>query len=139
MKIFITILFSFLWSINVPKTADITVIITDITMIHGKINIALYNKSNDFLQQEKRFEGVILEVNSNEIKYTFKNIPLGEYAIAIYHDENSDGKLTKNFIGLPAEGTAFSNNIRPHFGPPKYDDAKFNLEFDMSVRMRLVY
>jgi uncharacterized protein (DUF2141 family) len=49
----------------------------------------------------------------------------GTYAIAVYHDENSNGKLDSNFIGIPREGVGFSNNAKGHMGPPKFDAAAF--------------
>ena len=54
--------------------------------------------------------------------------PAGDYAISLYYDENNNGTLDSNFIGIPKEPVALSNNARPKFGPPKYRDAVFALE-----------
>ena len=42
----------------------------------------------------------------------FNDIPPGTYAIAVFHDENANGKLDKNFLGIPCEGYGASNNVR---------------------------
>jgi len=136
--IYILILFLVL-GFESPKKAKITIIITNIEEVKGQIKIALYNKEADFLHQEQKYKGAEVKIDSTRVKYTFTDIPLGEYAITLFHDENSNGKMDRNFIGLPSEGTAFSNNIRPHFGPPKYEDAVFDLESDKVVYLRLVY
>ena len=50
----------------------------------------------------------------------------GTYAIAVFHDENSNGKLDSNFMRIPREGVGASNAAKGHFGPPKFDAAAFH-------------
>jgi len=54
-------------------------------------------------------------------------LPAGEYAFSVFHDREGDGRLARNFIGLPKEPSGLSNNLRPRFGPPKFDGAKFTV------------
>lgn len=65
--------------------------------------------------------------------YRIGDVAAGEYALVIYHDENGNGRLDKNFIGIPKEPMGFSNRYRPK-GPPVYDRARFELYAD-EVRM----
>ena len=58
----------------------------------------------------------------------FDDLPEGEYAISIFHDENNNNELDTNFLGIPKEGLGASNDARGHFGPPKYKDVKFYLK-----------
>ncbi len=55
----------------------------------------------------------------------FRNIPPGIYGISGFHDENGNGKLDTNFIGMPTEDYCASRNARGVMGPPSFDDAKF--------------
>jgi uncharacterized protein (DUF2141 family) len=55
----------------------------------------------------------------------FSGIAPGTYAVSVFHDENSNGKLDINFIGIPREGVGASNNARGHFEPPGFDPAAF--------------
>lgn len=55
----------------------------------------------------------------------FKDVPFGEYAIMVLHDENRSGELETNFFGMPKEGMGASNNAKGFMGPPNYEDAKF--------------
>ncbi len=66
----------------------------------------------------------------------FYGIPPGRYALVVYHDENSNGRLDSNFIGIPKEPIGFSNAYRPK-GPPSFARAAFQLdgEADMDVRL----
>ena len=47
----------------------------------------------------------------------------GEYAVAVYHDEDGNGKLTRSWIGLPSEGFGFSNNPVVFLVPPSHSEA----------------
>jgi uncharacterized protein (DUF2141 family) len=55
----------------------------------------------------------------------FPGIAVGRYAISAFHDENSNGKLDTNFIGMPREGVGASNDAKGHMGPPKFPAAAF--------------
>jgi uncharacterized protein (DUF2141 family) len=55
----------------------------------------------------------------------FSNVPEGIFGISAYHDENRNGKLDTNAIGLPIEDYGASRDARGTFGPPSFDDAKF--------------
>ena len=53
------------------------------------------------------------------------NFPAGDYAVTLFHDEDSSGKFKSNMIGYPLEGYGFSNNIVPQFSAPTFDQCKF--------------
>ena len=52
-------------------------------------------------------------------------VPAGRYAFAFAHDENSNGQMDRDFLGIPREGYGFSNDVREPFGPPSFDAASF--------------
>jgi uncharacterized protein (DUF2141 family) len=51
----------------------------------------------------------------------------GIYALAVYHDANSNGKFDRTALGLPAEGYGFSNNPDIWFGPPSFRAVRFTV------------
>lgn len=51
----------------------------------------------------------------------------GEYAVFVYHDENSDHKFNINLIGNPTESYAASLGATNRFGPPKFNNAQFSI------------
>ena len=69
--------------------------------------------------------------------YTFKEIPKGEYAVAVFHDKNSNEKMDVNFLGIPKEAYGCSNNAKGFMGPPKYEDAKFLLTANRILRIEI--
>jgi uncharacterized protein (DUF2141 family) len=55
----------------------------------------------------------------------FKEVTPGTYAVIVFHDENQDGKLDKNFLGVPQEGYAASNSVRHLMSAPEFEEASF--------------
>lgn len=90
----------------------------------GIIKIGLYEHEG-FPTVGKSVAGQNVAVKDIATTTTLANIPVGTYAIAIFQDINSDGKLNSNFFGAPTEPFAFSNNKFGMFGPPKFADVSF--------------
>lgn len=63
----------------------------------------------------------------------------GTHAVALFHNENGDGKLDTNFIGIPREDVGVSNNQFRANGPPNWDDAKFNVNGDLVLDVTIRY
>lgn len=56
---------------------------------------------------------------------TFTDVAPGTYAIVVIHDENGNGEMDTNFIGIPTEPGGFSNNAPARMGPARFEDASF--------------
>ncbi len=57
-----------------------------------------------------------------------ENLPAGTYAVTVYHDKNSNKKMDRHWYGPPKEKGAASNGAKAQtFGPPKWEDMKFEL------------
>jgi uncharacterized protein (DUF2141 family) len=54
-------------------------------------------------------------------------LPAGDYAAVVFHDQDGNGDLARNFLGLPKEPAGLSNNVRPRFGPPRFTAALFTV------------
>ncbi len=113
-----------LLAMNLAHGADLTVDISDIKSAQGTIMVAVYT-AEGFLKKPVKGTGAAADTAGSTI--TFKDLPEGEYALAVYHDANSNGKMDSNMMGIPTEDYAFSNNAVGKFGPPKFDAAKFAL------------
>jgi uncharacterized protein (DUF2141 family) len=101
----------------------------------GQVMIGIYNSDKTFL--EKTFRGNVALIKKNKATATFANMPAGEYAISVFHDENSNGKLDVNFMGIPKEEYAASNGAKGFMGPPKYVDAMFKVNENKTVLIKL--
>ncbi len=67
----------------------------------------------------------------------FMNLPAGTYAISSFQDENSNGKIDKNLLGMPTEKYGFSNDASKPFGPPEFSAASFQLSQDTIIKINL--
>jgi uncharacterized protein (DUF2141 family) len=118
------------FSFKIPvtgKKGNLKVIATCIRNNNGKIGFCLFKKSDGFPNHpDKALLTAYVKVNGSISSFTFMGIDTGMYAVSVFHDENSDKQVNSNFIGIPTEGIGVSNNVKGHFGPPKFDDAKFD-------------
>lgn len=57
------------------------------------------------------------------VEMRLRNVKPGTYSIAVFHDRNGNGKLDRNFIGLPSEPYGFSNDVGRR-GPPSFEAAR---------------
>lgn len=104
---------------------DITVTIENLKSNEGKVLVGLYNSKEDFLSKE--FMGEVVTISENSCAVTFKDVPKGIYAVSYVHDENENGKMDTNFVGIPKEDYGCSNNAKGFMSAPKWEDAKFEL------------
>lgn len=92
----------------------------------GKMMIGLYDSENNWLK--KTSNSKMTQIKNGKSTVIFENIPNGTYAISSYHDENDNDELDTNFLGIPSEDIGSSNNAPARFGPPKWEDAKFEIK-----------
>ena len=104
---------------------ELTVVISGFASDVGSVKIVLAKSTEGFALESQPVRRVVGEVSGGNSRWVFSELPLGEYAIKIYHDENGNDELDTNFIGIPKEGVGFSNNTSARFGEPRYEDAKF--------------
>ncbi len=71
-------------------------------------------------------KAAVATIRGSSAVCVFKSVPKGVYAISAFHDQNNNGKLDTNFIGLPTEDYCASRDARNSFGPPSFGDAKFS-------------
>ncbi len=117
---------------------DLTVVLPNVKNTSGKIQIGLFNKAGDFPKTNREFK--IVTINAKQgASYTFKNLPAGEYGIAVMHDENNNGKCDFTVLGIPKEGYGFSNNVKPKLSAPSFAAVKFQLKSNKKVSINLIY
>ena len=113
-------------STNVDGTSgDLTLILTGFENEKGEVRIALNDSEENYDSRVEAYRGVNTKITNKQAIWVFEQLPYGEYAIKVYHDEDNDEELDKNFLGIPTEDYGFSNNARGSFGPAKWEDAKF--------------
>lgn len=109
---------------------------TNVTSDAGSLVVWVYDNADAWLGDGWRTRKVVKVAGSRtgESITVELGLPAGEYALSVFHDVDDDGKLERNFIGLPKEPAGLSNNLRPKFGPPRWKDAKFAVGDGLTVQ-----
>lgn len=124
-KSFLTFVVMILALTSVIAQGSIEVTVKNIKEAKGSIRVGLFDKEENFL--EKPIEGKVVKASNGDVTVVFEGLAPGNYAISIIHDENDNGELDSNMMGIPKEGFAFGNNAMGMFGPPDFDKAKISV------------
>lgn len=107
------------------QNCTLTVDIEGTANTKGTLLVGLYKNQKNYLSET--YMGQEVTAQTDRIKVNFKDVEPGEYAIAVIHDTNQNGKFDKNFFGIPKEGYGFSNHT-PNFGSADYEEARFEVK-----------
>ncbi len=103
-----------------PRAATLSVTVTGLHSTQGKLVACLWNDKQGFPSCEKSSSArrLVLPVSSTTMQISFPDVTPGDYAVTIHHDEDANGRMKHNFIGMPKEGVGVSNNPggMPGFG-----------------------
>ena len=132
------------------EAGELRITVDGIRSAHGTVLIGLYDSPasfgkavevSAFLINPDRLAAVVLRANAAlKSAVVFSNLEPGRYAAIAFHDENGNGKLDKNFLGIPTEPYGFSNNVQGFLGPPTFDAAAMALgDSNEGVQITLVY
>jgi uncharacterized protein (DUF2141 family) len=92
----------------------------------GQMLCALFSSAESFpTKADKAVARLTAKIAERQAVCDFTGVAPGTYAVSVVHDENSNGKLDRNFIGMPREGVGASNDAKGHMGPPKFNAASF--------------
>lgn len=94
--------------------------------VNGIVIVMLFNSDSTFVDLRDPVKVITLS-SGGTTPGRIPDLARGEYAMVVYHDENGNGRLDENFIGIPSEPLGFSNRYWPH-GPPTFTKAAFKLE-----------
>ena len=134
--------------------SELRITVEGIRSSRGTVLIGLYDspasfakavegsaEGGGFLVDPDRFGAVALRANAAlRSAVVFSNLGPGRYAAIAFHDENGNGRLDRDFLGVPAEPYGFSNDAQGFLGPPTFDAATMALgDGDAAIRIALVH
>jgi uncharacterized protein (DUF2141 family) len=108
----------------------------------GKIRVALFRSAEGFpgdASKAFRLENAPIDPHTLSSQIVLTGIPSGQYAVSLFHDENMNEKLDKNFMGIPKEGYGASNNPGRKMRAPTFEEARFSHQTDQSLEIKLIY
>jgi uncharacterized protein (DUF2141 family) len=143
-------LFAVLVFSNLPATAlaqstscpGIHINILNIKNSTGTVACALFESPVGFPVEFLHYATniMVIKIRDAQARCDFLDIPSGTYALAVIHDENMNGKLDTNWLGIPKEGYGFSKDVKGVLGPPSFSAASFPYDGqDMELTISLHY
>jgi uncharacterized protein (DUF2141 family) len=112
----------FLFPVGLLSQNSLSVEVLGVKNSEGKISVAVYDSSDAFLKFEKVYKTDSTKAQSGSTKILIDDLPSGNYALAIFHDENDNNELDTNWLGIPKEAVGFSNSKMKTFGPPSFKE-----------------
>ena len=106
---------------------------------NGEILIALYNNPEGYVSalanaatrglmpDSGRLIGTSIRAKVGSQSTVFTQLPPGRYAVLVIHDENDNGRLDENAMGVPTEGYGFGNDAQGFLGAPSFDAAAIEI------------
>jgi uncharacterized protein (DUF2141 family) len=136
---------SLIFAAAIPAAAaDLTITIDNLRNSQGQIFLCVFSAETSDKKlfpdcdKGKPVRSQKAVIGSGKAVVTYYGLKDGEYAVAMIHDENGNGKLDTNFIGIPTEGLGVSNNPRLT-GAPGYDESKFQVSGNTAITITAKY
>lgn len=109
-----------------PAASVLTIEVTNVEPGLGQVTVLLFASADGFPgKEEKAIQRTSVPASAAAVSLRLPQVPPGTYAVTVYQDRNSNNRLDKNWIGLPKESVAVSNNVKGRMGPPKWSAASF--------------
>jgi len=117
------------------QALTLTVEIVDARSTQGSIDAALYNSEAGWMKLPQAVGSQKSAPSGEKTVLVFSGLQPGLYAFSCYHDENGNGKLDTNMLGMPTERYGFTGT--PTMGAPSFKDAAVELKADTTLRVTL--
>jgi len=116
-------------------------LVTGLRNNEGSVRCSVFKSEEGFPSDPtKAIFKVSIKPENLQALFDFKDLPEGDYAMALLHDEDEDGEMRTNFIGLPREGWAVSNDAPPRtFGAPSFESALKNWKRGEKSQVKIRY
>ena len=105
--------------------AELVIEVRGVRSDAGRIYVAVHapREGEEFPYAKGMLAGVQQQAREGAMRFVLRDLPPGRYAINAFHDENGNGDLDTNVLGIPKEGYGFANDPPTSFGPPDFEEA----------------
>jgi uncharacterized protein (DUF2141 family) len=104
----------------------------------GQFILVIYDSESRWLDEDTNAPAKVVKQKLSDGASLATDLPAGTYGFLVLHDENMNDELDRGLV-LPKEGLAVSNDAKMSLKGPKWKNAKFQLDADTAMRVRLKY
>lgn len=115
---------------------EVTLKVDNITNPDGHLMVAVYDQPEHYNSNSRWVAVHKIKMAEGSMQLRLGDLSAGEYAIKVFQDENDNGRIDMNVLGIPTEPYGFSNNGGA-FGQPSFDEAKVRVDDATEIRIKL--
>lgn len=123
--------------------AKVSAVVTGFKNDKGICRACIFNNPTSFNGEGAPLQCLQTSITKGVTTIVFENLPRGNYAISLFHDENRNNKMDKNFMGIPKEGYGASNNKLPMTSAPTFKDNQFAVNSNAvslpAIKLRYIF
>lgn len=116
---------------------SVTLEISNVKSSSGELLIAVYDSETSYQDITQAIRAIEVDARS-PITRLEVTLPAIQLAIVVLHDQNGNKQCDLNFFGIPKEPFGFSNNARPVFSSPSFNDVKINIGESTKMSISLI-
>ena len=141
LKVLLTVLIGLSFHVPASFNQKVVVNITGLRNADGNCNACLFKDANAFPDNASQaVECKTATIGNSRATITFEDVTPGTFAVSVFHDEDSDGELGTNFLGIPKEGYGASKNVLPKMSAPTFEENAFTVEqSDVELEVEIRY
>ena len=106
----------------------IAIVVSGLRSDDGMVRGALFASPTGWTERGREVATCRGRITNGRARCVFRDVAPGTYAVAFVHDENGNGDMDRNAIGLPQEGFGFTNDAPTGLGPPSFESASFTYD-----------
>jgi len=124
-------------AISESKQATLTIDVIGAISNQGQVILSVFDSEQSHLKIPKLTQTAPVTAGG-QTQFVIPDLDLGIYSISVIHDENENGALDTNFLGIPSELVGSSNNVKSLFGPPSFKESAFELSVSEKITIKLI-
>lgn len=103
--------------------------------VSGTLYMAVFNTETTWGKTTQMHLGKTWPIDQvNQFTCQVDALKPGNYAVAFFLDENGNGKLDTNWMGIPIEAYGYSNGARPKYRAAQWHEVQFYLGAEQKIR-----
>lgn len=115
--------------LGTARAGELSLQVQGVASEQGEVMVAVFAGPESWLRKPAAVARQAAATRNGEtVTLLIKDLPEGPLALSVFQDLNGNGRLDTNAMGVPKEPIGFSNNAAGAFGPPRFEQARFELK-----------
>jgi uncharacterized protein (DUF2141 family) len=108
-------------------TVRLRIEVVDVRAKKGQLIFGVFKSADGFPKEEKKSLNWQVVAADTKTMVFECDLPPGRYGASVLHDENGNGDMDTNLVGIPTEGYGVTNNPKPKYRAATFKESQFEL------------